>query len=180
MVTANPPERGKPPTIEFLTELYGSRRSGSFLYHRGEYDESFPYLQAAAKRGFKMAQARVSFLYEQGLGTPRDSIAAVAFLGLAAKPPTHPEIKVRFNRIWDRVPEDMKPRLEQLIDEYDAKYGTKANRVSCDLSHRAGTHIKKLTCRFTDECSIYIKTIAGRAPTSELESCPPPSFSRPQ
>lgn len=75
---------------------------------------------------------------------------------------------MRFKGIWDRVPEDMKPWLEQLIDEYNAKYGTKANRVSCDLSHRAGTHIKKLTCRFTDECSIHIKTIAGIARTPEL------------
>lgn len=127
-----------------------------------------------------MAQARVSFLYEQGLGTSRDPVAAVAFLGVAAKPPTHPEITVRFNRIWDRVPEDMRPWLEQLIDAYDAKYGTRANRVSCDLSHRAGTHIKKLTCRFTDECSIYVKTIAGAAPAPELEMCPPASFLRVQ
>ena len=168
VVTASPPERGKPPTLEFLTEVYDSRRTGSRLYRRGEHAESFPHLLAAARRGFKMAQARVSFLYQQGLGTPRDPLAAVAFLGIAAKPPTLPEITMRFDEVWDRVPPDLKPRLEQLIDEYDARYGASTNRVSCDLSHSAGTFFRKLTCRFMDECSLY-----GRMGlTPELRSCP--------
>lgn len=119
VVTARPPERGKAPTLEFLTELYGSRRSGARLYRRGKHAESFPYLLAAARRGFKMAQARVSFLYRQGLGTPPDPTAAVAFLGIAAKPPTHPEIRRRFHEIWGRVPPDLKPGFEELIEQYD-------------------------------------------------------------
>lgn len=174
VVTASPPERGKPPTLEFLTEVYDNRRTGSQLYRRGEHAESFPHLLAAARRGFKMAQARVSFLYQQGLGTPRDAMAAVAFLGVAAKPPTLPEISMRFNEVWDRVPVALKPGLEQLIDEYDARYGARVNRVSCDLSHSAGTFFRKLTCRFTDECSLY-----GRMGlTPELRTCPGYVFER--
>lgn len=168
IVTASPPERGKPPTLEFLTEIYGSRQSGSLLYRRGDYAESFPYLLAAARRGFKMAQARVSFLYHHGFGTPRDTVAAVGFLGLAAKPPTLPEIRRRFDEVWDRVPEELRPGFEQLIEQYDAKYGAKANRVSCDLSVDSGTHFRKLTCRFMNECSLYWQT--GLTP--ELLSCP--------
>ena len=109
IVTASPPERGKPPTLEFLTEIYGNRQSGSLLYRRGNYAESFPYLLAAARRGFKMAQARVSFLYYHGFGTPRDTVAAVGFLGLAATPPTLPEIRRRFDEVWDRVPTSSNP-----------------------------------------------------------------------
>ena len=179
VVTARPPERGKAPTLEFLTELYGSRRSGARLYRRGKHAESFPYLLAAARRGFKMAQARVSFLYQQGLGTPPDPMAAVAFLGIAAKPPTHPEIRRRFHEIWGRVPPDLKPGFEELIEQYDANYGARANRISCDLSHRTGTHFKKLTCRFMDECSIFVN-VFGLAPAPELANCPGPPFPQPQ
>lgn len=168
VVTASPPPRGKPPTLEFLVELYDSRRDGSLLYRRGQYAESFPHLLSAARRGFKLAQARVSFLYQQGLGTPPDPVAAVAFLGIAAKPPTLPEIRRRFDEIWDRVPTDLKPGLEELIMQYDAKYGAKANRVACDLSVDSGTHFRKLTCRFMDECTLYWHT--GLTP--ELASCP--------
>ena len=167
VVTASPPERGEPPSLEFLTEVYGGRRSGSLLYRRGRHAESFPHLLVAARRGFKMAQARVSFLYERGLGTPRDPLAAVAFLGIAAKPPTHPEIRRRFDEIWDRMPADLKPGLERLIDRYDARYGAKTNGVSCGLARPAGTHFPKLTCRFDSECALY-----GRLGiTPELRSC---------
>lgn len=171
VVTATPPERGKPPTLEFLTELYDSRRNGSFLYRRGKHAEAFPHLLAAARRGFKMAQARVSFLYQQGLGTPRDPIAAVAFLGIAAKPPTLPEISNSFKQVWERIPPDLKPRFEQLIEQYEARYGARANRIACDVSPSAGTHFKKLTCRFMDECSLY-----AFGPAPELQSCPPPFY----
>lgn len=168
VVTASPPERGKPPTLEFLVELYDSRRDGSLLYRRGKYAESFPMLLSAARRGFKLAQARVSFLYQQGLGTNPDPVAAIAFIGIAAKPPTLPEIRRRFDEIWDRVPTDLKPAFKELIEQYDAKYGAKANRVACDLSVDSGTHFRKLTCRFMDECTLYWHTSL----TQELASCP--------
>ena len=168
VVTASPPERGKPPSLEFLTEVYGNRRSGSRLYRRGEHAESFPYLLVAAQRGFKVAQARVSFCTNGGLGTQRDPFAAIAFLGLAAKPPTHPEIRRRFDRIWDRLPPGLKPRLVRLINQYDARFGAKANRVSCDLRATTGTHFRTLKCNFMDECDLYALT--GLTP--ELRSCP--------
>ena len=154
IVTAPKPDRGQVPQFEYLLETYKARSKGSLLYRRGKYAESFPYLLVAAKRGFRLAQARVGFLFQQGLGTPRDAEAAIAWLALAATPDTLPEIMNYFRTQWAKIPPEYIPQLEQVIDEYREQYGNRENRVVCDMSRKAGTHFKKLTCRFMDE-SIY-------------------------
>ena len=145
IVTAPKPDRGQVPQFEYLLETYKARSKGSLLYRRGKYAESFPYLLVAAKRGFRLAQARVGFLFQQGIGTPRDAEAAIAWFALAATPDTLPEIMNYFRAQWSKIPPEYIPHLEQVIDEY---------RELCDMSRKAGTHFKKLTCRFMDE-SIY-------------------------
>jgi hypothetical protein len=154
IVTAPKPDRGQVPQFEYLLETYKARSKGSLLYRRGKYAESFPYLLVAAKRGFRLAQARVGFLFQQGLGTPRDAEAAIAWLALAATPDTLPEIMNYFRTQWAKIPPEYIPQLERVIDEYREQYGNRENRVVCDMSRKAGTHFKKLTCRFMDE-SIY-------------------------
>ena len=170
VVTGEPVARGKPPEFEFLMHVYDSRRKGLKLYKDGRYEEAFPLLLQAAKRGFKSAQVRVAYLYASGIGTPRDLRAAIGFLGVAAKSPTHPEILNRFNHVWRQVPADIRPPLEQIIDRFDSLYGSRANRVACDRSHRAGTYIRTLRCDFMDQCSLY-RHLAAWVP--ELQDCPP-------
>lgn len=171
VVTGEPVARGKPPEFEFLRHVYDSRREGLKLYKDGRYEEAFPLLLQAAKRGFKSAQVRVAYLYASGIGTPRDLRAAIGFLGVAAKSPTHPAILNRFNHVWSQVPAEVRPPLEQIIDRFDSLYGTRANRVACDRSHRAGTYIRRLRCDFMDQCSLY-SHLAAWVP--ELQNCPPP------
>lgn len=154
IVTAPKPDRGQVPQFEYLLETYKARSKGSLLYRRGKFAESFPYLLVAAKRGFRLAQARVAFLFQQGLGTRMDAEASIAWLALAATPDTLPEIMNYYRMQWAKIPPEYIPRLEQIIDEYREQYGNRENRVVCDMSRKAGTHFKKLTCRFMDE-SIY-------------------------
>ena len=151
VVTAEAPEPGKVPRMEYLLAVYDARRTGADLYRRGKYAEAFPYLLAAAKRGFKFAQARVGFLYQQGIGTPQDPEAAIGWLGIAARGETMPEMRNHFNALWDKIPDVYRPHLEEVIDSYEAKYGSRVNRVACDASHKAGTFTRRLTCRFMDE-----------------------------
>ena len=169
VVIGEPVQRGKPPEFEFLRHVYDSRREGMKLYKDGRYEEAFPLLLQAAKRGFKLAQVRVAYLYASGIGTPRDLRAAIGFLGVAAKSPTHPDILNRFNHVWRQVPTEHRPPLEQIIDRFDSLYGTRANRVACDRSHRAGTYIRRLRCDFMDQCSLY-RHLSAWVP--ELRDCP--------
>lgn len=157
LVTAPAPRKGRTPALEYVIEVYDARRRGADLYKRGRYAEAFPYLLVAAKRGFKFAQARVGFLYQQGIGTEQDPQAAIGWLGVAARGETMPEIRNHFNDLWRKIPEEYRPGLEAVIDEFEDKYGAQTNRVACDLSHKAGTFIRKLTCRFMDE-HLYSQT----------------------
>ena len=164
LVTAPTPERGTLPNRDYIRETYAARARGATLYRLGRYEEAFPYLLAAAKRGFKFAQARVGFLYQQGLGTPQDPDAAVGFLGVAAMGASMPEIRNHFRALWRRIPEEHHTYYAALIDRYDQAYGAEANRVACDRNHKAGTHFKHLTCRFVDE-SVYGQEELGQGLT---------------
>ena len=119
------------PTVELIEATYQARRDGGRLYRRGRYEEALPLLLVAARKGFKWEQARVSFLYQQGYGTEQDVEAAVAWLGVAARGETTPEIRGRFKEMWERIPEEHRPHFKAVIDEYEKHYGNKANRTFC-------------------------------------------------
>lgn len=151
IVTAERPEAGIVLPIEYMQQTYEARGKGSCFYRRGKYEEAFPYLLAAAKRGFKFAQARVGYLYERGIGVSRDPYAAVGWYAVAAEGRTHPEIRTYFNAAWRRIPEQHLPRFEAVAQEYRTTYGAKAHRVTCDLDRAMGSYLPRLTCRFADE-----------------------------
>lgn len=151
IVTAERPETGFVLPFEYMQQTYDARGKGACFYQRGKYEEAFPYLIAAAKRGFKFAQARVGYLYERGLGVSRDPYAAVGWYAVAAEGRTHPEIKSYFRDVWRRIPEEHLPRFEAVAEEYRTTYGARANRVTCDMDRAMGSYLPKLTCRFMDE-----------------------------
>ena len=151
IVRGTPSDSGQVVLLPDALAIYDARRRGTDLYRRGQYAEAFPYLLDAAKRGFKFAQARLGFLYQQGLGTERNGWEAMAWLGVASRGTTMPEIRNYFNALWEKVPDAYQPQLLDLIDVYDEKYGSRINRVSCDRGRKAGTYMPTLTCRFIDD-----------------------------
>lgn len=150
IVTAPRPAPGKVLPLEYMEQTYVARGKGSCLYRRGDFEGAFPYLLAAAKRGFKFAQARVGFLYQQGIGVAQDPYAAVGWFAVAAEGRTHPEIRDYFKDVWRRIPEKYLPQFEAVAEEYRTRYGTKANRVACDMDRAMGSYMVRLTCRFID------------------------------
>ena len=151
LAIGEPGDPFKAHEYEYMQNTYDARGKGSCLYRQGHYGESFPYLLAAAKRGFKFAQARVSFLYQQGLGTDPDAEAAVGWLSVAAVGETHPAIRNSFREVWGRIPDQHRPHYERVVEEYRSKYASRLHRVSCDLSPKTGSYMHALTCRFWDE-----------------------------
>ena len=140
------------PTVELIQATYEARHKGGRLYRLGQYEEALPLLLVAARKGFKMEQARVSFLYQQGLGTEQDVEAAVGWLGVAARGETTPEIRGRFKALWARIPQARRPYFEEVIDEYEKRYGNKANRTACkNRMTPTGVGIKRIfECDFME------------------------------
>ena len=153
VVVTETPVAANIPTVELMEATYKARQDGGRLYRLGQYEEALPLLLVAAKKGFKWEQARVSFLYQQGYGTEQDVEAAVAWLGVAARGDTTPEIRGRFKEIWARIPEQHRPHFKAVIDEYEKRYGNKANRTFCkNRLELFGEFSKKriLECQFIE------------------------------
>ena len=149
VVVTETPIKTEIPTFDLIWNTYEARRKGGQLYRRGRYAAALPFLLAAAKKGFKWEQARVSFLYQQGYGTEQDVEAAVGWLGVAARGATTPEIRGRFKKLWARIPEEHRPHFEAVVDEYEKRYGNKANHTDC--GSRVGVSKKRIfECDFID------------------------------
>lgn len=143
--------------IEFPNEMTFADRHlvhsrGEYYYRTRQYKKAFPYLLASAKQGFKMAQARLGFIYQQGLGeVPRDGWRAIGWLGVAAKEDTDPTIRNYYRKLLKKIPEKLMPAVEAVVAEYVKQYGPAATGMECIMSRPAGSHIARLACNFKQE-----------------------------
>lgn len=143
VVVTETPLRTEVPTVDLIQATYKARYKGGRFYRLGQYEKALPLLLAVAEKGFKMEQARVGFLYQQGLGTEQDVEAAVGWLGVAARGETTPEIRGHFKALWARIPQARRPHFEAVIDEYERRYGNEANRTACTNRMETNFHRRK-------------------------------------
>lgn len=136
-------------------EIYRQLSQGRSLYSKSDYKRAFPLLLKTAEHGFKDAQARVGYIYLQGLGeVPRDNSTAIGWLGVAASGNSAPGIQNYFNDIWSSVPEKYVPYLKEVVEEYETKYGERATGVTCAMRRPAGSHLKQLSCYFERDLTL--------------------------
>lgn len=136
-------------------DFHKVNRTGEHYYLTRQYKKAFPYLLASAKRGFKMAQARLGYIYLGGLGGIEKSVpTAIGWIGVAAEPRSDPQIKNYFRRIMKAIPKHLKDDIREIVDAFIEKYGTDATGMSCIHTRVAGTHISQLTCNFKNEFAL--------------------------
>ena len=161
-------------------EIYQQLAQGRRLYSDSQYKRAFPFLLNTAKHGFKDAQARVGYIYLNGLGeVARDSTVAVGWFGVAASGNSSPDIKNYFNDIWSRIPEEHVPYFREVVEEHESRYGEHATGVTCDLHRPVRSFVKRLSCYFKmdqllmDELAPLIKEHSMSPPSAESSSRPP-------
>ena len=148
-------QRVKDLTPAERLDIYRQLAQGRRLYSDSDFKRAFPLLLNTAEHGFKDAQARVGYMYLQGLGdAPRDSASAVGWLGVAAAGNSSPDIENFFNRIWKRIPDRHVPYFETVVEDYKARFGERPSGVTCDLHRAAGSHFKRLSCHFDEDLTI--------------------------
>lgn len=141
---------------------YDARDMGAYYYKLRLYEKAYPYLLEAAQEGFKMSQARLGFIYQQGLGgVDRDWTKAVGWMGVAASRYSHPEIMNYWKDMKAKVPPEYEGIVAEIVEDYIDRYGSDASGVSCDINRPAGTHIAEMRCVYDDE-------IEYRDPGSDL------------
>lgn len=139
------------PAMQIL-DVYDAHNRGGYYYRLRMYERAYPYLKEAAMAGFKESQARLGFIYQQGLGgVERNWIEAVGWLGVAASKTSRPEIINYWKRLYKRIPEERHEMIDHIVEVYTEKYGSEATGVICDMNRPAGSHIKKMRCYFEDE-----------------------------
>ena len=147
--------QGTRDTIKSASQIlrgYDARNMGGYYYKLRMYEKAYPYLVEAAQEGFKMSQARLGYIYQKGLGgVDRDWVRAVGWLGVAASRHSHPEIKNYWKDLKEKIPEQNMPVIEDIVEDYIDRYGSKATGVTCDINRTAGTHIAHMRCLYDDE-----------------------------
>ena len=148
-------ERVKDLTLEERRQIYEQLADGRRFYSRKDYERAFPLLLNTAEHGFKEAQARVGYIYLRGLGeVSRNSTVAIGWLGVAASGNSAPGIRNYFNDIWRQIPERHVPYFEEVVEEYESKYGEQATDVTCELRRPVGSHVKQLSCFFDRDLTL--------------------------
>lgn len=169
IVTADPGDGTAETIAMMMLDTHLSNERGRQLYLQRRYDEAAPHLLAAAKRGFKMAQARLGEILVLGLGDIEQDIAAgMGWMGVAASGTTMPSVRSRLNELRSHVPPELHPRLETIIAAYTAQYGSEATGVNCLRGKQAGTYLTKIRCNFADEWK-YVNYLGVDA-VEELEA----------
>ena len=135
-----------------ILDGYNARQMGQYYYNLRLYKKAYPYLLEAAQEGFKMSQARLGFLYQQGLGgAERDWRKAVGWIGVAASPDSHPEIRNYWKDMRAKIPQEQMEMVEAIVEDYINKFGSDTTGISCDINRRAGSHIARMRCTYDDE-----------------------------
>lgn len=177
------PQPGEMPSGQFISEVYDAANRGSQLYREKRYKEALPYLVAAAKRGFKWAQASAADIYLHGLGgVPVDLETGIGWLGVAAQPRTTNSILEFFKESKALMPERYTDAaIETIVSDYRDQYGHRAHRVACRFDSDEGVtwsfNFKRLRCHFIDEATQCRNISIGDEIRSEW-TCQPLSGTR--
>ena len=135
-----------------ILDAYTANAKGGSLYRKGQYDEALPHLLFAARNGFKDAQARLGNIYEKGHGTTAQDMAkAVGWLGVAAHKPARTEHINYWKNFVEPLTAQQLTQVNRVVDLYVKNYGPEATGMECLEDFGAGSHIKKLSCRFKEE-----------------------------
>ena len=129
---------------------YEANLEGVKLYEEGEYEEAFPLLRQASRKGFKQSQVRLGGIYLYGLGVERSDIRGLAWIGTAARNTEIKEITDLFDSIWIKVPDSAAPQITAVIDQYVDRYGMDPKEL-CEKTRQAGSAISVRTCEYGDK-----------------------------
>ena len=143
------------PSGQFISQVYDAYSHGATLYQDKRYKEALPFLLAAAKRGFKWAQASAADIYLHGRGgVPVDLEAGIGWLGVAAEARTAHSIVEFYDESRALLPTRYTPEaVEEIVATYRAEYANSLHRVACRsaaFDPSFSIRIKSVRCHFID------------------------------
>lgn len=164
IVTADRLEKGTIPSQTIIVQTYSVLGRGKRLYNERKYAEALPYLEIAAKRGFKWAQAMAGDIYIHGRGdVTRDVEKGMGWLGVAARPQTAPAIQSYFRQALAEMSRTQRERVMGVVGRYREQWSSRDWLVSCRRTVSASPSAmgamslrlnKRMRCMFMHETPV--------------------------
>jgi TPR repeat protein len=109
------------------------------------YDRAVEHLDLASKLGNKVSQFTLALLYMEGLGVDQDYTQAYLWLNVAAEV-NEKKWRIVRDQIHSALTDEQVVALAPLVADYIAKYGAKAQEVSCYRRSATGSNRKLMQC----------------------------------
>lgn len=115
--------------MEYVTRVI---QCGKALY-RKDPRRAWPYLHMGARYGDKDSQFLASIMLGTGEDVPRDTAAAVGWLGVAAEGNIKPMAQSRLREVRDALcgTAECGHRFDGIVDDYRRRYGRRATGMAC-------------------------------------------------
>lgn len=138
-------------SVSQIHYLRGVRERANELYSKGLYGKAFPLLLGLAKRGFRDAQSRLSYILMNGAdGVPKSNLRAIGWLGAASAHPTEPGFRSLFKRHLRDVPDHARTTVDRVVEAYRREF-SHPDRWVCSTNHKfyySSSIIKSTHCKF--------------------------------
>ena len=131
---------------EFVDNIIMKEKAGVRYYIKGKYQSAFENLSYSAKRGLKLSQYLLGMMYLKGQHVEQSLFYGMAWLGVA-KESKAKEWLALFDKIYATATPEQQQAIESNTAKFIAKYGMKAQAITCNKRARLGERkiIRKCT-----------------------------------
>ena len=133
------------PRYADIRKWFEAEQLGLGLYRSKEFEQAYPQLAEAARHGFKQAQHNIAIMHINGEGVEKNPLIGVALLGLAAESGDR-KLKRDYEKGVKALPKKFQQLVRDQTDYYIARYGMKAQGISCRSVKRPGSNMKDIRC----------------------------------
>lgn len=133
------------PRYVDIRRWFEEEELGTRLYRSEDYADAYPHLAEAARHGFKRAQHNIALMHINGQGVDKNPLIGVALLGLAAESGDR-QLKKDYENGIKALPKKFHKLIREQTNYYIARYGMKAQGISCRKVKRPGSNMKDMRC----------------------------------
>jgi hypothetical protein len=122
------------------------QRWGITLYERGDYKGAFETLSDLAAWGYKDSQYALAFMFLKGQHVEQSTLIGMGWLGVAMESGID-EWEEFFETLYSESSDENKEKFDIIVADYKAKFGLKAQNVTCRKT--TASYSKKIVTKCT-------------------------------
>ncbi|BDX07959.1 sel1 repeat family protein [Planctobacterium marinum] len=125
--------------------LFLQERLGIKKYNAGEYQESFELLSETATWGLKESQYFLAFMFMKGQHVQQSSVLGMAWLAVANEV-KRDDWQQQYDTFYNAASAPLQTRIDAKKAEYIAKFGLKAQNMTCAEQIQTYSIKRKVRC----------------------------------